>query len=222
MTTLPDVPASTPSDGGTVLYFVRHGETEYNRKGIMQGSGIDSELNDTGLAQARALADRFAPLPLDAVYASTLRRALQTADVLAAPHEPVRRVELDDLREMSWGIYEGEPPSDARHQALHDLKLDWQRGIYERTVEGGESIIDVQQRAERAARHIVDAEAGCTVAVVTHGRYLRVLLASICDGYDLSDMSEMGHSNACVNRVVYRNGRFTADLLNCTAHIAPV
>lgn len=221
MTTSLDVPDLPANHGDTVLYFVRHGETEYNRKGIVQGSGIDSVLNETGIAQAQALADRFAPLPLDAVYASTLRRARQTADVLASPHEPVRRVELPDLREMSWGIYEGEPPSESRNQALNDLKSDWQRGLYERTVEGGESILDVQQRAVRAARHIVDAEAGRTVAVVTHGRYLRVLLASICDGYDLSHMSEMGHANTCVNRIVYRRGRFTADLLNCTAHLAP-
>lgn len=220
MTTSPDVPPSASSGDDTVLYFVRHGETEYNRNGIMQGSGVDSVLNDTGVAQAHALADRFASLQVDAIYSSPLRRASQTADVLASPHEPVRRVELADLREMSWGIYEGEPPSESRNQALDDLKSDWQRGIYDRTVEGGESIMDVRQRAVRAARHIVDAEAGRTVVVVTHGRYLRVLLASICDGYDLSHMSEMGHANTCVNRVVFRDGRFTADLLNCTAHLA--
>jgi len=208
------------TDADTLLYLVRHGETEYNRRGIVQGGGIDSTLNETGYAQAEALAERLSGEPVDAVYASTLRRAKQTADVLATPHEPVTKTYLRDLEEMSWGVFEGDLPSEERNDAMGTIKARWREGQYDRAIEGGESIRDVQDRAHRAIEHIVSREAGRTVLVVTHGRYLRVLLASVLDAYDLGDMHRLDHSNTCVNRVVYAGGRFRAELLNCTAHLS--
>ncbi|MFB6098633.1 MAG: histidine phosphatase family protein [Salinibacter sp.] len=208
------------ADSATTLYLVRHGETEYNRRGIVQGGGIDSELNPTGQAQARALAQRLGPVPVDALYASTLRRARQTADILARPHEPVSRTYLRDLGEMDWGVFEGDPPSEEREASMEALKSAWRDGAYDRAVEGGESIRDVQERARRALRHILAREAGRTALVVTHGRYLRVLLATALDDYGLEHMPELHHSNTCVNRVVVEEGRAEAKLLNCTAHLS--
>lgn len=212
---------STSGAGGssTLLYLVRHGETEYNRRSVVQGGGIDSELNDTGYAQADALADRLADEPVDGVYASTLKRAKQTADVLATPHEPISKTYLRDLEEMDWGIFEGDPPSEERNEAMGAIKARWREGEYDHGVEAGESIRDVQVRARRAMEHVVTREAGKTVVVVTHGRYLRVLLASLLDAYGLGDMPRLDHDNTCVNRVRYDGSRFEADLLNCTAHL---
>jgi probable phosphoglycerate mutase len=213
------MPASSQTLVDTSLYFVRHGETEYNRRGIMQGGGIDSTLNDTGRRQAEHLADRLRETTFDAVYASTLRRARETADILAAPHEPIRREFLDDLQEMSWGVFEGTQPSAERDEKIGAIKSAWRNGAYDRPVEGGESILDVQERALRAVRHLMDEEAGRTILVVTHGRYLRVLLASVLEDYGLDQMHEFGHANTCVNRLVHDGDRFRADLLNCTAHL---
>jgi probable phosphoglycerate mutase len=204
----------------TRLYLVRHGETEYNRRGIVQGGGIDSDLNETGYAQAEALAERFSEKPVDTVYASTLRRAKQTADVLSDPHEPVTKTYLRDLEEMAWGVFEGEPPSEERNEAMSAIKDRWREGQFDHAIEGGESIRDVQARAHRATEHIVRREAGKTVLVVTHGRYLRVLLGSVLDEYDLGDMHRLDHSNTCVNHVVHTEGCFRAELLNCTAHLS--
>ncbi len=203
----------------TVLYFVRHGETEYNRKGIMQGSGVDSSLNETGREQAHALRRRFLSVPIDVVYSSLLRRAEETADVVSESLPNSDRRELDDLREISWGVLEGVAPSPTRDATLNQVTSRWANGEYGARIDGGESILDVQERALRAAEHMVKRDAGRTVLAVTHGRYLRILLASICDGYDLADMPAFGHDNTCVNRILYRNGRFHADLLNCTTHL---
>ena len=207
-------------DAPTTLYLVRHGETEHNRRNIIQGGGVDSELNAAGRAQAEALAQRLRSVSFDALYASTLRRARQTADILARPHEPLSRTHLHDLSEMDWGVFEGEPPSEERDALMKALKSKWRDGAYDRAVEGGESIRDVQERAQRAIRHILTREVGRTVLVVTHGRYLRVLLATILDDYGLKHMQELGHSNTCVNRVVVEEGRAWADLQNCTAHLS--
>lgn len=211
------VPSSTTST--TTLYLVRHGETDYNRQGIMQGGGIDSRLNDTGRAQARALARRLASVEVDALYASTLQRATQTADILARPHQPLSRTHLRDLGEMDWGVYEGDSPSKNRDESVRALKSAWREGQFDRAPEGGESIREVQHRACRALRHILLREDGRTVLVVAHGRYLRVLLATLLDAYELDDMADLDHSNTCVNRVVWADGRARADLLNCTAHL---
>lgn len=213
-------PFSVTLDAPTTLYLVRHGETEYNRKGIIQGGGVDSTLNGQGRAQARALAGRLEPVSVDALYASTLRRAQQTADILARPHEPLSRTYLRDLSEMDWGVFEGEPPSEERDATMGAIKADWQSGVYDRAVEGGESIRDVQVRAQRALRHILTREAGGTTLVVTHGRYLRVLLATLLDEYGLEHMRDLDHSNTCVNRVVVEDGRARAELQNCTAHLS--
>ena len=207
-------------DAPTTLYLVRHGETEHNRRNIIQGGGVDSELNAAGRAQAEALAQRLRSVSFDALYASTLQRARQTADILARPHEPLSRTHLHDLSEMDWGVFEGEPPSEERDALMKALKSKWRDGAYDRAVEGGESIRDVQERAQRAIRHILTREVGRTVLVVTHGRYLRVLLATILDDYGLKHMQELGHSNTCVNRVVVEEGRAWADLQNCTAHLS--
>lgn len=203
----------------TTVYFVRHGETEYNRKGIMQGGGIDSSLNAAGREQTRALARRFDTVDIDALYASTLRRAVQTADILAADHEPASRTHLRALTEMDWGIHEGEAPSPERDASVDALKAAWRDGAYDRAPEGGESIRDVQDRARQAIRHIFSREAGRTALVVTHGRYLRVLLATLLDGYGLEHMPDLDHANTCVNHVICEGGKVRAERLNCTAHL---
>ncbi|MFB6271365.1 MAG: histidine phosphatase family protein [Salinibacter sp.] len=207
-------------DAPTTLYLVRHGETEHNRKNIIQGGGVDSTLNADGRAQSRALARRLETVSVDALYASTLQRARQTADIVARPHEPLSRTYLRDLSEMDWGVYEGEPPSEERDASMGAIKEDWRAGAYDRAVEGGESIRDVQERAYRALRHILAREEGRTALVVTHGRYLRVLLATLLDDYGLEHMRELGHSNTCVNRVVVEDGRARAERQNCTAHLS--
>lgn len=206
----------------TTLYLIRHGETDYNRQRIVQGRRINCELNQTGRAQARALARRLSTVPIDAIFSSTLRRAEETAAFIAAEHQHLEVFRLEDLEEMSWGVYEGEPPSERLSRAFESMQLDWARGDYGKRVEGGESILDVQERGLRALEHILARHEGQTVAVVTHGRFLRVLLATILDEYGLERMNEIHHANTCVNHLVHASGTFKAHLLNCTAHLDEV
>lgn len=203
----------------TTLYLVRHGETEYNRLRIMQGRKINSVLNATGEAQAQALATRMAEVPLDAIYASTLTRALQTARAVQVYHPDVPLHQLADLEEMSWGVLEGMGRSDELSAALGDMHRHWQDGAYGYAVEDGESIRDVQTRALRALNHIVEKHVGETVLIVSHGRLLRVLIASILSDYGLTRMEEVKHTNTAVNKLIYRDGRYEAVLLNDTSHV---
>ena len=89
----------------TTLYLVRHGETYDNARQVMQGQ-VQGELNATGVAQARDVRDRLAAERFDAVVASDLKRAVDTATIIAEPHGlPVVTTPL--LRERDWGDFTG-------------------------------------------------------------------------------------------------------------------
>ena len=203
----------------TTLYFVRHGETDYNRQRIVQGQGVDPSLNATGREQAEAVAHRLADVSFDAIYTSTLRRASETAEIIARQHSRVPVYRLKALEEMAWGCYEGIPFSPALKQIFEDLNARWLQGEYDYQIPDGESILDVQQSGRQAMDHILTRHTDETVLVVTHGRYLRVLLATLLDEYGLERMHEILHSNTGVNTLHRRDGRFEAELLNCTVHL---
>lgn len=203
----------------TVFYLVRHGQTEYNRKRIVQGRGINSTLNPTGEAQAAALAQRLEDVTFDAIYCSTQRRALQTAEPLRRRRAQIPFYPMADLEEMSWGIYEGQPTTPELTSMFAAMRACWAQGEYDRPIDGGESILDVQHRALRAVDRMLEQHAGGTLLVVTHGRFLRVLLASLLEEYGLARMQDIRHSNTAVNQIVHRAGRYEARLLNCTLHL---
>ena len=96
----------------TTILLIRHGETVDNARQIMQGQ-TQGELNEQGREQARQVAERLATEPIDAVVASDLHRAIQTAEIIAAPHGlVVRTTEL--LRERDWGSFTGRYIPDLR------------------------------------------------------------------------------------------------------------
>ncbi len=206
----------------TTLYFVRHGETDFNRRRIVQGRKVNSSLNALGRSQAEALAQRFAGVPLDAIYCSTLRRAEETAEAVAQGRPGLTITRLRDLEEISWGVYEGRSVNEEVASALEEMTGAWERGDYGYAVPEGESILDVQARALRALDAVLERHAGGRVLVVTHGRFLRVLLATLLEEYGLARMHEIHHANTSVNHLVLHEGTYRAAALNCTAHLDAV
>ena len=89
------------------IYLTRHGQTDFNRKGIVQGSGIDSDLNELGQAQARAFFDYYKDQPFDKLYVSALKRTHQS--MAGFIESGLVYEELADLNEISWGEREGVP-----------------------------------------------------------------------------------------------------------------
>ena len=102
----------------TTIFLVRHGETIDNARQIMQGQ-TQGELNEKGREQARQVAERLSVEPVDAVVASDLNRAIQTAEIIAVPHGlPVRTTKL--LRERDWGSFTGRFIPDLRGETWPD------------------------------------------------------------------------------------------------------
>jgi probable phosphoglycerate mutase len=102
----------------TTIFLVRHGETFDNARHIMQGQ-VQGELNERGKQQAQQVAIRLADEPFDAVISSDLHRAIQTAEIIAAPHGlPVQTTPL--LRERDWGSFTGRFIPDLRGEVWPD------------------------------------------------------------------------------------------------------
>ena len=113
--------AKLASSGGiimTTILLVRHGETVDNAAQIMQGQ-TQGELNEQGRSQARQVAERLSAEPVDAVVASDLHRAVETAEIIAAPHGlPVMTTPL--LRERDWGSFTGRYIPDLKGEVWPD------------------------------------------------------------------------------------------------------
>ncbi len=138
----------------TTLLLVRHGETDWNADGRLQGH-TDRPLSDYGRWQARRLAEELADEELDAIYASDLARARETAEIVAEPLG--LPVVLDpDLREKNWGNWEG----------LTSVERDRVEFV-------GESTEEHADRMLRALRRIAGRHPGGRVLVVTHGGSMR-------------------------------------------------
>jgi len=199
------------------IYIIRHGETEYNRKGIVQGSGIDAPLNDTGFMQARAFYEAYRDTPFTKVYTSALRRTVQTVMPFlegGLPHKS-----LSGLNEINWGEKEGKVASEEDHQYYKFVIESWRKGKLDQAIEGGESPLMVMERQKRAVEHII-ADQDNPVLVCMHGRAMRILLCHLL-GHDLSRMDDFKHANLCLYIVEYdyATGLFSLKVENERSHL---
>ncbi len=153
----------------TTILLARHGETDWNREGRFQGHA-DPPLNDAGRAQAAALADALAADGIAAVYSSDLRRAAQTAEIVAARLGlPVRRHR--GLREIDVGSWSGLTRAEVE-QRFPDGFARWLHGD---VGHDGETREQLTRRVHAAVLEIAGAHAGQRVLVVTHGGAIRAL-----------------------------------------------
>ena len=144
----------------TTILLIRHGETVDNARQIMQGQ-TQGELNEQGRAQARQVAERLTAEQIDAVVASDLRRAIQTAEIIAAPHGlSVQTTEL--LRERDWGSFTGRFIPDLRGETWPD------------DIESEEALL---QRALTFLKYITTTYPDKRVVAVGHGIINKAILA---------------------------------------------
>lgn len=206
----------------TTLYIIRHGQTDANVNRMIQGQVVNEPLNRIGLAQADALARRFSDVRFDTIYCSPLQRTRDTAAALRRVHPDVPYVELPELMEMGWGVLEGEFFIGDNQAFFERLQVDWRNGLYDESVDGGESINDVLLRAKKSYSMITEQSAGKTVAVVTHGRFIRVLLSTILEGYSLQQMDEFLHKNTAVSKITVNAEGVSPAYLKCLEHLEEV
>src|ERR1700690_1265336 len=131
-----------------LVRIARHGESEGNFAGSLQGSRFDTPLSPRGSRQAEYLARRLAGEAIDVVWASPLIRARETAAIVAAPLG--LGVSLDaDLVEFDWGVWSGRPYNGAIEKEVSGVRARWRAGETELSPAGGESPAHTAVRADR-------------------------------------------------------------------------
>ena len=161
------------------IYFVRHGQTDYNDEGRVQGH-VDIPLNEKGIRQAGQARDFFRGngVSFDRVYSSPLHRALKTAQIISGLQDQKIRTDAR-LQEMSFGVNEGHIIKELG-QSMRNLFDD---PVHFQAPEGGESIEALQERCgsflEDLARSLAGESRSVTILTASHGACIRGLLSCI-------------------------------------------
>ena len=200
-------------------YLVRHGETEWNRTGRMQGH-LGVPLSAEGRRQATLLGERLRSVEFSAVYCSDLPRAAETARIIGAGRNLAITPD-SDLREFSYGEWEG--------LTLEEVETRYPGALAERieaggnlgfTAPGGEGAIDALQRVRRfSTRASASLDARGNVLVVAHGGSLRALVVCLLDLAD-TDFWKFRVDNTAVAVVSDHDGSRVLESWNDTSHLA--
>lgn len=206
------------SKSNTRIFLVRHGATTLTAEDRFAGA-TDVPLSEEGREQARRLALRLGTQKIAAVYASPLGRTVETARILAKPHDlPV--VTNEGLREISHGRWEQMTRSEVEAK-YSDEAAAWEEDPYTFAPVGGESGVAVTARALPVLIDIVGTHRNSTVLVVSHKATIRLLLSSLL-GFDPRRYRDnLDQSPAALNIVDFKDTvRARLTLFNDTSHYA--
>lgn len=198
------------------LFIVRHGETEYNRQGMVQGRGIDAPLNDLGKRQAEAFYKQYRHENFDHIYVSTLQRTYQSVEHFIDNGLPY--TQLAGLDEISWGSQEGVKFSSETMSAYQSTVDLWKAGNLEASVGEGESPNQVMERQKTAMSHILRQPGERQVLICMHGRAIRILISWLL-GHSLSLMDEFPHHNLGLYQLFFTDDHYQLEKVNDTNHL---
>ncbi len=157
----------------TTLHLIRHGQTNWNLEKRIQGQ-TDSVLTDTGIEQAKNVAEELKSIPFTAAYSSSSVRAKDTAKAILK-HHPLDLSVRDDMREIFLGDWEGrlyadvamEDPDNHNHFSKHPSKFD---------MPGAETFYQVQERALNVVQQLIKQHSAGDVLLVSHGLWIKTIL----------------------------------------------
>ena len=159
-------------------YLVRHGETDWNRTGRIQGHS-DVPLSERGANQMKMLAERLADLSFSAVYTSDLSRAIESAETIAGTSGVENQVE-PELREFSYGEWEGLTIEEVETQYPGSLAERVGLGDNAFSAPGGEDTAQVLERVKRFATKAAECHAPeDDILIVAHGGSIRALVVCL-------------------------------------------
>ena len=194
------------------LYIIRHAETEYNKKGIIQGSEVDSDINDVGESQSNSFYEYYKDINFDKIYVSDLKRTFQTIRRFTENGSSYEK--LKEFNEISWGVNQGKSDDLEDYARLIDT---WLAGNLDNKFEEGESPNEMSVRLVKGFNKVLDDDHD-TVLLCIHGRALRILLSKIIDN-DLTKMDKYVHSNTGLYLLEYKNGKYEVLGSNLRNHL---
>jgi len=204
----------------TVMYVVRHGETDYNRDGVYQGT-LDIPLNENGRWQALSLARKIASIPVHAIYSSPLIRARETTAAIVremrrtcvytrvkssppTKHLPFKKIPdvitLTELQEFSYGSWQG-LTHEERQQLDPTLHHEWRTDPWNVRFPEGESLDDAMRRIMDPLDSLLIRHRGETILISGHGHVNRLILMYLCN-IERNKFWDIQQPNGCCYRIV--------------------
>lgn len=200
------------------LYIIRHGQTDFNVKQVVQGRGVNSDLNDIGIQQAKAFFNAYHPVDFDVIYTSKLKRTHQTvAHFLNKENHKVPHEIRDNIDEIDWGIFEGVEHNPSLQKEYYDIITGWAKGDLTIKIEGGESAQDLADRLIPFVEEIKNSTHK-TILACTHGRTLRVLMCLLLEK-PISAMDDFDHQNTCLYHLRFDGTSFKLLKENDVTHL---
>lgn len=196
------------------IFIIRHGETDFNQLGIVQGKGVNSSINAKGTQQAQAFFEAYRNENFEKIYISQLQRTAQTVAPFNELNIPVEIHE--GLDEISWGIHEGKKDGDTFKDFYRILHL-WQAGETTVKIDEGESPEEVQLRQQKFVKMLL-ATKEKKILVCSHGRAIRILLCTMLN-QPLKDMDTFPHHNVSLYKMHYDANGFKIVLFNDIGHL---
>ncbi|MCB9244869.1 MAG: histidine phosphatase family protein [Flavobacteriales bacterium] len=199
------------------IFLIRHGQTDFNKLGIIQGSGIDSELNETGWKQAELFHRSYGHVPFDTIYTSALRRTQQSVHPFldrGFNHEI-----LEELNEINWGSFEGLKTTPERHAEYMRIVKAWRMGNFDQVIADGESPMEMFLRQQKGLNLIMEKKEEEIILICSHGRAMRSFLC-LLTGTPLERMDEFPHTNLCLYELEHKRDQlFEIVRANSTEHL---
>ena len=172
------------------VVILRHGTTELNKQGMIQGSNVDPDLSKEGRAYAEKAAKNFDPSQFDAVYASPLKRAQQTARIFVGDKTPI--ITDKRIEELSYGSWDGKSSLEYRkkHPDAFNSKGLINDNIY-KYASDVEKREDFRKRIAAFFDDLYKEHANDTVLVVCHGVVSRMICANFLTNGDIKYFDQM-------------------------------
>ena len=198
------------------LILVRHGETDWNRENYFRGHE-DVKLNATGIAQADAVAEALKDRVFEAIYSSTLKRALVTARRIAMPHE-IQVREMVALLDINYGTWQGmkETAVAEKYPPLYER---WQKTPWKVKFPNGDRVSKVWKRVNTGLREILFKHGTGSVVLVSHRIPLKMMTAYLLNKH-LKEFNSIVHDPCAISIFEVEDTRsFKPIVLNDTRHL---
>ncbi len=198
----------------TELILARHGETAWNVERVFRGR-VDANLDDVGVRQAELLSKYLSNWQLEAIYSSPLRRALDTANMIARYQKAAVGV-AEGLTDFDYGEWQSLPEQEVR-RLYPALLNEWRSNPHEVRMPEGESLEDVRRRAVEVVNGILLKHQG-NVLLVSHRVVIKVLVCHLL-GLDNSHFWNIRQDVCGITAFDYGDGRFVLTRHNDTSHL---
>lgn len=182
------------------LYFVRHGEGQDNVARQFSYKRIDSPLTERGRLQAMQTAEYLASLPIDGVFCSPMKRAHETAQIIAQRLGKDLTI-LEEFREVNVGDLDGQAFSDETWGIYHDITNAWYSGHSYVSYPGGEDYAALWDRMQRGLKKLIEHHSGCRFVLVGHGGIFGSTLKDYCPGLEISWLQNMEYYNCAITEL---------------------